>query len=141
MRALFSVVLALVSASSLLGCGRCPNRTESSRVLRDLDALIAAPNDAKAAPLQALKEAPCSAPAICDARDRCVFAFGHMVEGMRIEKQVQEGIARIEREGGSKEAVDALEAELDRAERELEAAQAAIPECERAASDLRRICG
>lgn len=141
MRALFSVVLALTLASSLVGCGRCPNRAESSRVLRALDLLIAAPNEAKAEPLQALKEAPCSAPAICDARDRCVFAFQHLVEGMRIEKEVQDGIARLEREGGSTAQVDALEAELDRAERELEAARAAIPECERAASDLRRICG
>lgn len=140
MRAIFLAVLALTTAS-LLGCGRCPNRAESSRILQALDALVAAPNDAKAAPLQALKEAPCSAPAICETRDKCVFAFGHFVEGMRIEKEVREAIARMEREGGSKEAVDALEAELDRAERELEAAQAAIPACEKAASDLRRICG
>lgn len=141
MRALFSTVLALTLASSSLGCGRCPNRAEASRVLRALDGLIAAPNDAKAGPLGVLKEAPCSAPAICDARDRCAFAFQHVVDGMRIEMEVQEGIARLEREGGSREEIDALEAELDRAERELEAARVAIPECERAASDLRRICG
>lgn len=139
MRAIFVVAMALTTA--LGGCGRCPNRGESSRILLALDRLIAAPNDGKAEPLQALKEASCSAPAICETRDKCVLAFSHFVEGMRIEKEVQEAIARMEKEGGSKEKVDALEAELDRAERELKAAEVAIPACERAASDLRRMCG
>lgn len=64
-----------------------------------------------------------------------------MVEGMRTEQTVKEAIAKLEREGGTREHIDRLEDELNRAERELRAAREAIPDCERAASDLRRICG
>lgn len=137
MRALLLVALA----SLLTGCGKCPNRAEASRVLHTFDKLIAAPNEKKAEPLAELQDAPCSAPLICDARDKCTAAFGHLVEGMRTEKVVKEAIAEMEQEGGSRARIDALEAELDRAERELNLAKAAIPECERAASDLRRTCG
>lgn len=135
------VLLSIALASLLVGCGKCPNRAEASRVLLAFDKLLAASNDKKAEPLAKLQSAPCSAPLICEARDKCTAAFGHLVEGMRTEKIVKEAIARMEEEGGSQERIDALEAELDRAEGELNAAKAAIPECERAASDLRRACG
>lgn len=139
MRAL--LVLPLLLASMLAGCSKCPNRMEASRVLGAFDKLLAAPNEKKAEPLHELAESPCSAPVICEARDKCKAAFGHLVEGMRTEKVVKDAIVKIEAEGGSKERLDALEAELDRAEQELNAAKAGIPECERAVSDLRRACG
>lgn len=110
-------------------------------MLGALDALIAASNEEKAEPLRELQAAPCSAPVICETRDKCAGAFSHLVEGMRTERLVKDAISRIEKEGGSRERIDALEAELDRAERELNAAREALPECERAASDLRRVCG
>lgn len=133
--------VSFLGAAMVAGCGKCPNRPEASRVLHALDMLLAAPRDEKAAPQRALAEAPCSSPAICEARDLCALAFAHLVEGMQTEQAVKEAIVKIEREGGTREQIDRLEDELTRAERELQAARAGIPECERAASDLRRICG
>lgn len=136
-----TLLLPIALALSFLGCSKCPNRHEASRILLHFDRLIAAPNDQKAGPLRDLEASPCSAEVICQARDQCSSAFGHLVRGMAMERKVHAAIEEMEREGGSQEMIDALEAELDGAERELNAAKAAIPECERAASDLRRVCG
>jgi hypothetical protein len=138
MRALL-VSLALVGP--LAGCDKCPNRAESARVTHALDVVLAAPNDRKAEPVEALAAAPCTSPQICSTRDRCVSAFRHLVEGVKTETNVKKAIGDLEQQGGSKERIAELDKELDRAEAELNLAKAEIPGCEQSASDLHRLCG
>lgn len=135
------LLLSLALVLPLAACDKCPNRAESARVTHALDLVLAAPNEQKAGPVEALAAAPCSSPQICATRDRCVSAFRHLVEGVKTETDVKRAIGDLEHEGGSKERIAQLDAQLDRAEAELNTAKTEIPGCEKAASDLHRLCG
>src|SRR4051812_35881785 len=52
-------------------------RLEAAEVMRALEVVRAAPKDQKQGPADALGKVPCSAPLVCDARDRCAEVYRH----------------------------------------------------------------
>jgi hypothetical protein len=132
---------AFALAVALAGVGACTDakRGEAGLVLRAIEVARAAPNDAKRAPTEALAKVACSAPDVCRARDLCADAFRHLVAGVEGESRVREQMRELAPDAAATpERAKALEAELDRAEAELEAARAALRPCEQAATEMRR---
>jgi hypothetical protein len=75
---------------SLVGCGqRTDERAAAEPVLRSIDQLVAAGRHEKAAPLDQLRVTACGPPEACALRDRCVAAFGPMVEADRLQREAR----------------------------------------------------
>lgn len=129
--ALLAALLALLG-----GCGRDrdrEDRVEADRVLRAVDALVAADRDAKSMPLAALAALPCRADDVCKLRQACVDAFGPMVRAMNLKAQV-----RDELRGDGAPDPDALGRKLEQAEQDLAEAKRLVEGCSTASGAVRQ---
>ena len=127
------VVLAACHGSS---------KPEAERVLRALEELRNATNVHKAPLVRALADAPCTDAVVCAMRDRCADAYGHLARGVAGERHVRDRIARLEADPPDGTApVDELNAELKRAEGDLDTAQRSMAACEQATATLRQKYG
>jgi hypothetical protein len=67
----------------LLGCGSAEHAAEqksAAQLARAIELLRQAPNEAKAAPLSALAQLPCTGAEVCATRAACSAAYGLHVE-------------------------------------------------------------
>lgn len=121
---------------ALVSCARegGAHREEGTRVVRAIDAVIAANDGAKATPLAALEATPCSDPPACLARDTCVGAFRPLVASVALKDEVRAAI----RAPGAAASVDAMQAKVDAADAAQRDAAAKMDGCLRAAADARK---
>jgi hypothetical protein len=134
------------------GCERQADRDryEASAVLRALEVVRAAPNEAKRRPADELAHTPCTSPIVCGARDSCANTYQHLATGTEAALRVKNELDRLE-QGPPVGAPDAgksaaekmaeLSNELDRADKEISGAKESMRKCEEAASLMRRTFG
>src|SRR5262245_21061424 len=133
----------LVAALSSLSCDRADHdRAEAARVLRALEVVRAAPNEAKRRPADELAHAACSSTIVCGARDSCAEAYQHLARGTEAALRVKSELDKLE----DKPPIPAdkmaeLSSELDRADSEISGAKDSLRRCEEAASLMRRTFG
>ena len=141
-RALLLVFVGAIGAG-VAGCGRSDQeRSQAAKVLRALEVVRAAPNQAKLRPADELAHAPCSSPVVCGARDRCAEAYHHLALGTEAAQRVKDELDRLETTPpGPPEKMAKLSAALDLADREIGGAKDSMRQCEEAASLMRRTFG
>jgi hypothetical protein len=89
-----------------------------------------------------LAKVACTAPVVCEARDRCVEVYQHLARGMEAQERVAAELGKLEASPPiPKEKILELSAEVDRADREVDDAKAGLAGCEQAASLMRRLYG
>jgi hypothetical protein len=124
-------------------CGKVDReRSEAAKVLRALEVVRAAPNEAKRRPADELAHEPCSSPVVCGARDRCAEAYQHLAVGTEAALRVKSELDKLENAppvAPSKMAE--LSNALDLADREISGAKDSMRQCEEAASLMRRTFG
>jgi hypothetical protein len=91
-RPLGVAVLALSCSSSQEAAAQ----KSAAQVARAIEVLRQAPNPAKAAPLAALAKLPCSAPDVCQTRDRCREAYAVHVEAISLTGAAKQKLANDE---------------------------------------------
>jgi hypothetical protein len=134
------------------GCERSADREryEASAVLRALEVVRAAPNEAKRRPADELAHTPCTSAVVCGARDSCAQAYQHLAIGTEAALRVKSELDRLEQspapatQDGGKSPADQmaeLSSELDRADKEISGAKESMRKCEEAASLMRRTYG
>ncbi len=135
--------LFLVVGACLSSCGRADQgRSEAAKVLRALEVVRAAPNEAKRRPADELAHEPCSSPVVCDTRDRCAEAYQHLARGTEAALLVKSELDKVENDGGAgPEKMAELSNALDLADREISGAKDSMRQCEEAASLMRRTFG
>jgi hypothetical protein len=144
------LVGAIFAAS--LGCESRADRDryEASAVLRALEVVRGASNEAKRRPAEELAHTPCSSPIVCGARDSCADAYQHLASGTEAALRVKNELDRLEQspavrapDAGKSEAekMAELSNELDRADKEINGAKESMRKCEEAASLMRRTFG
>jgi hypothetical protein len=126
------------------GCERSADRDryEASAVLRALEVVRGASNEAKRRPADELAHTPCSSPIVCGARDSCAEAYQHLARGTEAALRVKSELDKMEQnppDAGDKMAE--LSSELDRADREINGAKESMRKCEEAASLMRHTFG
>jgi hypothetical protein len=140
-------IAVLVAAGPLIGgCDRAADRDryEASAVLRALEIVRAAPNEAKRRPADELAQVPCTSPIVCGARDSCADAYQHLARGTEAAMRVKSELDQMEQhppDAGANEKMTALSNELDRADKEISGAKDGMRKCEEAASLMRRTFG
>jgi hypothetical protein len=135
------LALSLAAVALLHGCqGR--ERSEAHAVMHALEVVRAAPKDQKLDPAEALGKLPCTAAIICNARDRCADVYRHFARGMESQRRVMAELEELEKKPPqTTEKIGELSRELDRADQEINGAEAGLPGCEEAASLMRRTYG
>jgi hypothetical protein len=133
----------LAVALTLAGCGRTDqDRSQAAKVLRALEVVRAAPNEAKRRPADELAHAPCSSPIVCGARDRCAEAYHHLAIGTEAAQRVKDELDRLEMKPPvPPDKMAELSGALDLADREISGAKDSMRQCEEAASLMRRTFG
>jgi len=130
-----SIAALGVAAALLTGCPDS-GKAEASSLVRIVDDLRSAPNDAKRAPLDRLRAAPCTAPDVCAVRDACVDAFSHHVRATdmtaEIRKRMEPGPAPLSGPDREDLARKLLEANI-----ELEQGKELMAACDSRTTDLR----
>jgi hypothetical protein len=136
------IVLSALAFASF-ACGRVDqDRSQAAKVLRALEVVRSAPNEAKRRPVDELAHEPCSSPIVCGARDRCAEAYQHLARGTEAALRVKSELDKLENQppiGAEKMAE--LSSELDRADTEINGAKDSLRQCEEAASLMRRTFG
>jgi hypothetical protein len=130
-----SGLAALVALGLACACGPSAEAEEAARVKRAIDALreANAEADARGALVSQLDQLPTKGTLASAAKRSCVDAFRALGEATRLERKATAGL-----EPGSKvPAVEVLEA-ADGAKRLVQEAEARMPACEKAYSDLAR---
>jgi len=119
------------------------DRSQAARVLRLLEVVSAAPNEAKRRPADELAHEPCSSPIVCGARDRCAEAYQHLARGTEAALHVKGELDKLEKDPKMAEGkIGELSRQLDLADREINvAARDSLRQCEEAASIMRRTFG
>jgi hypothetical protein len=132
-----------VAFGSSCGCDRSDRgRSEASNVLRALEVVRAAPNEAKRRPADELAREPCSSEVVCDARDRCAEAYQHLARGTEAAMRVKSELDRLETTPPiAAEKMGELSSALDLADSEISGAKAGLSRCEEAASRMRQTFG
>jgi hypothetical protein len=127
------VACLCLALSVLLGCADGKAKSEAAGILRQVDAMRMAPNDAKRHPFEQLRALPCGGQDRCDARDLCTAAFDHHLRGIELSAEVERALkAGIDPDHRQDVARKLLEANV-----ENEQGQQAMPACEKAVADLR----
>jgi hypothetical protein len=129
-----SLAALVLLASIAVACGPSAETLEAQRVLRSLDVLRDAPSEPLSAREQLvadLERQEAKAAASVRARDACVKAYRLLIEGKTLQARVEKQLATP---GGA--SLDTLR-DLAAAEVKIKESADAMPECDRAASDLR----
>jgi hypothetical protein len=130
-------------ALAIPGCGRSDQeRSQAAKVLRALEVVRAAPNQAKRRPADELAHEPCTSPVVCSARDRCAEAYRHLALGTEAAQHVKDELDQLESKPPvPPEKMAELSGALDLADREISGAKDSMRQCEEAASLMRRTFG
>ena len=138
-----AVGLGLAIGAAFTGCGRSgEERSQAAHVLRALEVVRAAPNQAKRRPADELAHQACSSPIVCDTRDRCAEAYRHLAIGTEAAQRVKDELDRLEMKPPVlPEKMAELSGALDLADREISGAKESMRQCEEAASLMRRTFG
>jgi hypothetical protein len=152
--ALYANLVAVGVASACLGgCERSADRDryEASAVLRALEVVRGASNEAKRRPADELAHTPCTSPIVCGARDSCAEAYQHLARGTEAALRVKSELDKLEQnpsassqDAGKSPTADKmaeLSNELDRADKEINGAKESMRKCEEAASLMRHTFG
>jgi hypothetical protein len=138
------VVLVVAAALGVCSCERSADRDryEAAAVLRALEVVRGASNEAKRRPADELAHTPCTSPIVCGARDACAEAYQHLARGTEAAMRVKVELDEMERhppDAGDK--MGELSNELDRADHEINGAKESMRKCEEAASLMRHTFG
>jgi hypothetical protein len=138
-----TALLGLAAFVQLASCGKGDReRSEAAKVLRALEVVRAAPNEAKRRPADELAHEPCSSPVVCVARDRCAEAYQHLARGTEAALRVKSELDKVENgPAPAPEKMAELSSALDLADREISGAKDSMRQCEEAASLMRRTFG
>lgn len=131
------LVVAALAACALLGCRSQAKRAlevEAARLGQAIDALRAAPNEAKAPLLRALEAEACEHPESCGLKALCSRAYARHVEGLDQSARVKELLAP----GATTEQAQAAAALLKEAEAALRDAAKLTEDCAAKQGELRR---
>lgn len=126
----------LCVALSPLGCKSQAEREEArdvARIAHRVDELRDAPNNAKVAPLAALKAEACKQPKVCELKTICVQAYELHVESIQASSKVRQRL----RESDDAQPAAALSL-LQLAEKNLAKARALIDRCIALEGELER---
>jgi len=137
-------ILVAVGVAGACSCERSADRDryEASAVMRALEIVRGASNEAKRRPADELAHTPCTSPIVCRARDSCAEAYQHLARGTDAAMRVKSELDKMEQnppDGGDK--MVELSSELDRADKEISSAKDSMPKCEEAASLMRHTFG
>jgi hypothetical protein len=129
-----AAVLLLVASAPLLGCTEGRDREEAASLVRVLDELRAAPNEAKRAPLERLRALVCHAGDAREARAACLDAFDHHVRGVELGARLRAAVdAGVTDAAGSED----LSRMILQMNVEIEEARERMPACEGAVASIR----
>ncbi len=95
-----------------LACGPSKEKQQARALGAAIEAMIAAPNEQKAAALAAVERAPCEGELACETKRVCVDAFTPLVRAMTIKDEVRAAM----RAPGAAASADALRARVDEAD-------------------------
>jgi hypothetical protein len=149
----WGILAVTIASTCTAGCERSADRDryEASAVLRALEVVRGASNEAKRRPADELAHTPCTSPIVCGARDACAEAYQHLARGTEAALRVKSELDKIEqgspdavRDAGKAAAEDKmaqLAGELDRADQEINGAKESMRKCEEAASLMRHTFG
>ncbi len=132
----FRITLCIFPAIALFACsGPSPEKLEAERVLRAIDSLRNAPSEPLEPRIQllnSLKKEPTQTQEATRARDACVKAYSHMLEGQTLKSKVKEALS------DPKKLSPAIALDLSEAEAQIKQSIDAMPECSEATFQLRR---
>lgn len=128
---LVSLLTSILAAS----CAKNVEKRETAILVRTVTALRAADNAHKTAPLEQLRSMPCSAPAVCQARDACIEAFEHHVRGVQLGARLRNELAQ--HDAASPPAAHDTAALLLEMNVEVEEGRKLMPDCEQRVASLR----
>lgn len=120
---------------ALAACGPSPEQLEAERTLRAIDKLRNAPSEPIEARMELLKQLekePAQTQEAKRARDACVKAYSHMLEGQTLKRRVSEAL-----KDPSKLGADTVR-DLGEAESQIKSSIEFMPECSEATFQLRR---
>jgi hypothetical protein len=124
----------------LLGLASCDGAKDEARTLaKAVDAFRKAPNDQKPELADALEKVPCTDADVCAARDACTKSAVPTAKGIRLQKEVEQGLADVKSgklEAGSAEA-KALGPKLDEAKAQSDQGFNALEDCDNRISRLK----
>ncbi len=132
------LVVAALAACALLGCRSQAKRAlevEAARLGQAIDALRAAPNEAKAPLLRALEATPCSSAPACELKNVCSTAYARHVSAVEASNRAA---ALLKQPGDDTAATLDAAGELARAELDLASARELTERCAAAQGELRR---
>jgi hypothetical protein len=140
-----SWLLVAAGVASACSCERSADRDryEASAVLRALEVVRGASNEAKRRPADELAHTPCTSPIVCGARDRCAEAYQHLARGTEAALRVKSELDKMEQNppDAANGKMAELSNELDRADQEINGAKESMRKCEEAASLMRHTFG
>lgn len=129
---------ALLLSIALLG-GCSTTRQEARSVIEAVDRFRKAENPQKPDLADALAKVPCSDADVCAARDACVKSASATARGLRLQHEVEDGLAQIK--AGTLDKTDpkaiALGPKLDDADKALAEGNAALEACDEKLTPLR----
>src|SRR5258708_19252299 len=146
-------ILVAAAVASAWSCERSADRDryEASAVLRALEIVRGASNEAKRRPADELARTPCTSPIVCRARDSCADAYQHLARGTEAALRVKSELDKMEqnplevsRDAGKTIAGDKMaepSTELDPADPDTNGAKESMRKCEEAASLMRHTFG
>jgi len=149
----WGILAAAIASACAIGCERSADRDryEASAVLRALEVVRGASNEAKRRPADELAHTPCTSPIVCGARDACADAYQHLARGTEAALRVKSELDKIEQnptdavgdagKAAAEDKMSKLAAELDRADQEISGAKESMRKCEEAASLMRHTFG
>ncbi|MFO7177892.1 MAG: hypothetical protein DIU78_004245 [Pseudomonadota bacterium] len=132
------LVAAALAACALFGCRSEEKRAleiEADRLGKAIDALRAAPNEAKGPLLRALQAIPCSSEPACELKAVCTIAYAHHVSALEASARAAD---LLKRPGDDTKATLDAAGELARAEADLASARELTERCAAAQGELRR---
>lgn len=128
-------VSALALFCFTAACGPSPEQLEAQRVLRSIDNLRNAPSEPLEARLELIKKLehePVQSEEAKTARDACVKAYTHLVQGQLLKRKVSEALKNPAQLGQ-----DTVR-DLGEAETQIKRSIELMPECSEATFQLRR---
>lgn len=115
-----------------MGCGPSADKKEARRVVSLIDRIRDAKPEQRKALLDELDRASVKGADARQARQHCASAYRALIEGQRLESEVRQQLAYPSPS-------PTLVADLAEAERKVDAAATAMPQCNEALGALRRL--
>jgi hypothetical protein len=141
MTVLFAATRAVALAVTL-SCAGCDSadRRDAQVVVSAIRRFRSADNPSTPAAVDALKATPCSAPDVCQAKDTCLVAGEATAKALRINSEVQQGLAALDKGTLVRESSEAQELpkKLDESRQLLKKGEEGLPSCDEQVQALKR---